>query len=184
MDGEERSLISRIYRQSQVQGALEECLRSEFQKGWFCWKGNFVRICQAARKSCKLPNHMIQTKGKGGRKKKKALLLSKFSQKAKNRSWGDESNNNLFSKLTCRQNTQSFDVWKLLKKVSLFQNSTESFLSSLICNVGKPCCCYYIFSHKKKKKKKMRRPWFWAENKFLSAAKPTVSPTPAEYNHC
>lgn len=157
MDGKEHSLISSIYRHPQVQGALEECLRSKFQHGWIFWKGNCVRICLAARKKLKFLNHMIQTKEEKKKEKKKDFCFQKSPKRLKIDDGEINQNNNLFRELTCRQNTQSFDAWKLFKKVSLFQNSTILMFSffhllSKVCNVDKLCCCCYsIFRHQNDK---------------------------------
>lgn len=66
-------------------GALEEFLRSKFQQGWICWNDNCVRFCQAARKSSKLPNHMIQTESgwRGGEGEEERERREKEKRKKK-----------------------------------------------------------------------------------------------------
>lgn len=67
---------------------------------------------------------MVQTKEETKQQKKKNFCFQKSPKRLKIDDEEMNQNNNLFRKLTCRQNTESFDTWKLFKKVSLFQNST------------------------------------------------------------
>lgn len=69
-----------------------------------------MRICQAARKNSKLLNHMIQAKEERKQNKKKDFCFQKSPKRLKIDDEEMNQNNNLFRKLTCRQNTESFDA--------------------------------------------------------------------------